>query len=352
MGTHNQLSNRLLCCTLLSALAGCTLLCSVVPLSAESPKDRLVTAATHAQLDAPGLQPWHLKLEVTLYDLHGNNPVTGTIERWNADNGNRTVFTFGDSTRTTLNDGDAYYVSHSGPTVPSLADSVLDEVLRPGPSDQEITTSSPEDEKQNFGKVQLDCVMLSESRLTKGPIAIGLFPTYCMDTNAPVLRASFNFGMFTALRNDISPFQGHDVAHSIVLIQGTKTRIAEAKVMTLETFTRSATQFTPDDSMKKTSATANAAKISGGLMAGQILTKTPPTYPVSDRQKHIAGTVVLHAIIGRDGHIRSLRPISSPDTDLALAAIDAVRQWTYRPYLLNGEPTDVETTITVNFNLN
>jgi len=172
-----------------------------------------------------------------------------------------------------------------------------------------------------------------------------------MDTGAPVLRASFNFGTFTALRNDISPFEGQDVARSIVFIQGIKTRIAEAKVAKLEIFTPSSSEFAPDDSMKPYSA-AVLAKVSGGLMAGHILNKPTPVYPASARQARIQGTVVLEAIIGRDGHIRSLRPISSPNTDLALSAIDAVRQWTYKPYLLNGEPTDVDTTITVNFNLN
>ena len=87
-------------------------------------------------------------------------------------------------------------------------------------------------------------------------------------------------------------------------------------------------------------------------MAGHIVNKVTPVYPASARAAHIGGTVVLHAIIGRDGHIRSLRPVSAPDTDLTLAAIDAARQWTYKPFLLNGEPTDVDTTITVNFNLN
>jgi protein TonB len=60
----------------------------------------------------------------------------------------------------------------------------------------------------------------------------------------------------------------------------------------------------------------------------------------------------LRALIGRDGHIYDLRPVTAPDTALAGAALLAVRQWTYKPYLLNGLPTEVDTTITVNFNLN
>jgi protein TonB len=59
--------------------------------------------------------------------------------------------------------------------------------------------------------------------------------------------------------------------------------------------------------------------------------------------------VVLHAIIDKNGNIKNLQAISGPEM-LRSAAIDAVQRWRYKPYLLNGEPTEVDTTITVNFN--
>ena len=65
-------------------------------------------------------------------------------------------------------------------------------------------------------------------------------------------------------------------------------------------------------------------------------------------QTHTQGEVVMHAIIGRDGTIASLQVVSGHAL-LAPAAIDAVRQWRYRPYTLNGEPVEVETLITVRF---
>jgi TonB family protein len=319
-------------------------------LHAQRPQDRLLAAAEHSRLDSPGLKPWHLKLDVTLYDENGKNPIAGTIERWNAGNGSRTIFTFGDAKRTVLNDGDKFYAAHTGLEVPALADGVLEAILNPGPSNHEVESSTPELQTENFGKVKLDCLMLSESIRHEGKIALGLFPTYCMDPGGQILRATFNFGSYTVLRNEISDFQGHDVANSLLFIQGQKTHVAEARITTLEIFGPSANQFAPGDSMK--AASAGMVRVSGGVIAGQIVKKVQPTYPASARQAHIGGTVILLAIVGRDGHIRYLRPISAPDTDLALAAIAAVRQWTYAPYLLNGEPTEVETTVTVNFNLN
>lgn len=91
-------------------------------------------------------------------------------------------------------------------------------------------------------------------------------------------------------------------------------------------------------------------KISGGVAAGQIVSKVTPIYPPEAKEKGIQGAVVLHAIIGKDGAVQDLAVISGPP-ELVPSAMEAVKQWVYKPYLLNGEPVDVETTITVNFAL-
>src|ERR1700722_5063824 len=79
------------------------------------------------------------------------------------------------------------------------------------------------------------------------------------------------------------------------------------------------------------------ARISGGVMAGMLLTRQVPVYPQEAKDKHIGGTVVLHAIIGKDGKIEKLAVISGPEV-FQQPSLDAIQQWTYRPYLLNGEP--------------
>jgi TonB family protein len=92
-------------------------------------------------------------------------------------------------------------------------------------------------------------------------------------------------------------------------------------------------------------------RVAAGVVAGRIISKPNPVYPQEAREQGIQGAVVLHAIIGEDGTIKELVVISGPE-QLQASAIDAVRQWVYKPYLLNGEPQEVETTITVNYNLN
>jgi len=77
-----------------------------------------------------------------------------------------------------------------------------------------------------------------------------------------------------------------------------------------------------------------------------LIHRVDPVYPALARQIHLEGTVQLHAIIGRDGTIQSLEVLSGHPL-LIQSARDAVRQWRYRPTLLNGEAVEVETSITV-----
>lgn len=91
-------------------------------------------------------------------------------------------------------------------------------------------------------------------------------------------------------------------------------------------------------------------RISQGVSKGLLLNRIEPTYPVLARQAHIQGVVVLTALIDKDGIIQNLQVVSGHPL-LAPAAIEAVKQWRYKPFLLNGQPVGVETTVTVNFNL-
>jgi len=92
-------------------------------------------------------------------------------------------------------------------------------------------------------------------------------------------------------------------------------------------------------------------KQGGNVTAASLINKVNPVYPPLARQTRISGTVRLHAIIGKDGSIQQLEVLSGHPL-LQQSALDAVRQWRYRPTLLNGEPVEVDTTIDVIFSLN
>jgi periplasmic protein TonB len=91
-------------------------------------------------------------------------------------------------------------------------------------------------------------------------------------------------------------------------------------------------------------------RISQGVTRGSLIQKIEPKYPPLALAARIRGQVLLKAIIGKDGEIKELELVSG-HAFLAPAAIAAVRQWRYRPFLLNGEPIEVETTVTVTFQI-
>jgi protein TonB len=97
-------------------------------------------------------------------------------------------------------------------------------------------------------------------------------------------------------------------------------------------------------------ATPQRVRVSSGVSTGLLIRKVPPTYPPLARQARIQGVVVLQAQISKDGTIQNLQLISGHPM-LAPAAIEAVKQWRYKPYLLNGEPVEVDTQVQVNFTL-
>ncbi len=97
-------------------------------------------------------------------------------------------------------------------------------------------------------------------------------------------------------------------------------------------------------------ATPTRVRVSAGVTEGLLIHKVQPTYPPLARSARIQGQVVLQAVIGKDGTIQNLRAVSGHPM-LTPSAIDAVKQWRYKPYFLNGEPVEVDTQITVNFTL-
>jgi len=88
----------------------------------------------------------------------------------------------------------------------------------------------------------------------------------------------------------------------------------------------------------------------GALTAKSLVSRFDFIYPAEARKRHVSGTVRMHAVIGTDGSIQTLEAVSG-DPLLVQAALDAVRQWRYRPTTLNGEPVEVDTTIDVIFAL-
>jgi len=97
-------------------------------------------------------------------------------------------------------------------------------------------------------------------------------------------------------------------------------------------------------------AAPSRIRVSQGVTEGNLIRKVQPNYPPLAKTARIQGQVILHALISKAGNIENLEVVSGHPM-LVQSALDAVKQWKYRPYVLNGEPVAVDTTITVNFNL-
>jgi TonB family protein len=91
-------------------------------------------------------------------------------------------------------------------------------------------------------------------------------------------------------------------------------------------------------------------RVGGNVQQANLVSQVTPVYPAQAKQDRIQGTVQLQVVIDKEGHVEEVSVLEGPDP-LIQAAADAVKQWTYKPTLLNGEPVKVQTTVTVNFTL-
>ena len=95
---------------------------------------------------------------------------------------------------------------------------------------------------------------------------------------------------------------------------------------------------------------AKRIRLASRVVEANLIHDVPPQYPSEAGRARIEGTVVLMAVIGKDGKVEDVR-VESGLPILAQAAIDAVKQWRYKPYLIDGQPVEVDSRITINFNL-
>ena len=94
----------------------------------------------------------------------------------------------------------------------------------------------------------------------------------------------------------------------------------------------------------------SAVRVSQGVTQGLLVKKVAPNYPKAARKARIEGSVILAAVISREGVIKDIKVVSGPP-ELVDAAVDAVRQWVFRPYIFINRPIEVDTQITINFAL-
>ena len=296
---------------------------------------RLTKAATVDALDTIDAKPWHALVEAEIFDAKGNNPTSGTIEVWQSGSDRRTLYTFGSMTMTEIVKSKTVYRTVPDPQFPKFAPFLLAKVLHTGPTIFQIRQIEPQLQQRKVEGQKLDCITSKPP-----PNAVSYSgPAYCLDAQDD-LRALLN-GQQTVLLDAPEEFLGHAVSQR-VSVTNSDVPTATANITKLETYEPSADQFTPTADM---SLLVPTVRISGGVIAGLMVKKVQPMLPAGVSAK---GNVNLHVIIGTDGRPNKVEVISAPDPAIGGACVDAVKQWVYKPYLLNGDPIQVETQVLIN----
>jgi TonB family protein len=133
-----------------------------------------------------------------------------------------------------------------------------------------------------------------------------------------------------------------------ILIAAACSAVAFATCASALTLHTGVAELTPDTAQN---AAPSKIHVKSDIMSGQKISGENPKYPPDARAKKIQGAVVLDVIIGKDGTVENIRVQKTPAESLAKSAMEAVRTWRYRPYLLNGNPIEVETTVNVVYDL-
>jgi TonB family protein len=149
------------------------------------------------------------------------------------------------------------------------------------------------------------------------------------------------------------PYQS-DPSSAVGLVDGDTQRATDASsqpttVQSAPLSEKSEPGASADPSAASTVVPA-AIRVSQGVKEGRLIRRVDPRYPPAALLQRIEGSVVLQAVVGKDGRVRETKAVDG-NSYLTQAALDAVRQWRYEPYTLNGEPIDMKTEITINFKL-
>ena len=334
------------------------------------PKELMLLAAKSNGLTGDDQKPWHIKFTFTLFDENLKETNHGTYEEyWAGPRQYKIIKT--DAKFSETDYGTEHGLVRGGEVtdIPGTFGEISREFLQPLPYINIMVvpeTVKREIQTRDFGKTKLRCIFATYPAVSGH--SINLYgPTACLDMNVPALRVYGPVtGGETLIFNSIAIFNGRYVARDIEgQRDGKKDFTARLDILESADSLNEALFTPPPDAQPLAQATplpvmvppqAEAPKtrtitISAGVAQGQLIKASPPEYPLYALEMRITGTVVLQATIGTDGHVHNAHTVSGPD-ELRDAAVDAVKRWVYKPYMLNGQPVEILTTINVMFRLN
>ena len=327
----------------LALLPGLLAAQSPSPASIKDAKELLAAAAPAYDFANPSLKPWRFKAIYQIYDQNGNPSERGTYEYWWASpTVYRSTWTRGAATQSEWLTADGKrFETTSGDVLHLFETEFPKELLAPlpGANDDDPRPTWLQRDTVAFGKVKAPCVEILTNRVTRQS------PTF-PDLILLVLKSLTNgvtekYGSFVGMQDRDLPRSFEESVDS--------RKILTATVVALGALDPADPALTPPPDAKTDGALP--ATISARVMNDQRVGGLNPDYPEEAKLSHVKGTVMIEAQLGKDGKIHDLQVVSTPAPALTDSSVKAVGKWEYKPYLLNGQPTDVRTTIFVAYAL-
>ena len=314
---------------------------------AQASSDEWGKLAASNDLELKGNTPFHLAMTFQLFDMDGKPTETGSFEEWWAAPGSSRVVVHLAGLK---EDGSA--PEGAAPAVVRddfLVRELIGAAVRPVMAWQRASETL-RDETRKFGKTSLSCVTTVPG-LASGP-GVGS-ETLCTDPQIEDVRAVLESdGNRVVLRNSVGKFHETYVALGLQISLLGRSAIT-GTVTALQNFDPATSEVKlPPPASESVTPGPEAGHVPAQVMAGRRLSFVEPNYPDRAKMQHQSGKVILGVVIGADGAVHALTPIASTDAMFTDTATEAVKKWKYSPYLLNGVPTEVDTTITVSFQVN
>lgn len=316
------------------------------PVVPQDPKEVLVAAALVNGLDAPGLKPWHILVSYDKFDEDGDNVDSGTYEEyWAGPKQYRLSYSSHDFSQTDVATDKGLYRAGADKWPGELQMRVRDEFVRPMFREMDLLYGKPEKKMLDFGNVQLPCVMLRRSDTVTQIVSESALATFCFEPDSLMLR--YSKGGMTAstvldqtVYDKIVKFQGQYVARDVQVKRVGKLFL-KLQLEKLELITQLGTaDFAPP---KDSVAVAEQRIVLDPRMLelDYLLHREWTQYPRS-LYAH-GGRALMKFVIGKDGHVTEARFVDgTPEMKKPLE--QAIKKYVYRPFIVRGEPVEVEVT--------
>lgn len=282
-------------------------------------------------LQSTELEPWHIVVTYDQFDEDGDNVHSGVYEEYwagvkkykrtyKSDNLNQTDYA---TDKGLYRLGDQQWPDRAQLQVRS-------EVVDPFSYAATLAGFRGRNVERTFSGYELRCVLFEKDSVISNPTQ------YCFEPDGSVLRYSKGFGWFQTVYNQIVPFQGRSLAQEIEVTDGGKPYL-RLHVETIEPISQlDDANFVPPP---------NAIGPLGDRVSGvhPVPIKTTfPQWPTALRSQHF--TVTMEIVIGKDGHVVSAHGVSGPAEGYKVCE-DSVKKWIFAPYLVLGNPVEVETKV-------